>query len=135
MVNEADQPTFLQSSCHSSFSTVADRFASPVRPNSFILLILSLNALGVLSKGPVLVYWDLRWGVAWQPETKLAGNEDTGLESTDLDKDFDPQKHDETMAQVLGEDRSRHVKNMLNMLCLFSTAGLIYRHVVFMWGL
>lgn len=34
----------------------------------------------------------------------VAGNEDTGLETGDLDTDFDPKKHDETMAQILGED-------------------------------
>ena len=35
----------------------------------------------------------------------VPGNEDTGLEKADLDKEFDPKKHDETMAQILGEDR------------------------------
>lgn len=36
---------------------------------------------------------------------EITGNEDTGLETGDLDTEFDPKKHDETMATILGEDR------------------------------
>lgn len=35
---------------------------------------------------------------------EITGNEDTGLETGDLDTEFDPNKHDETMAAILGED-------------------------------
>ena len=35
---------------------------------------------------------------------EITGNEDTGLETGDLDTEFDPKKHDETMATILGED-------------------------------
>ena len=35
---------------------------------------------------------------------EITGNEDTGLDTGDLDTEFDPSKHDETMASILGED-------------------------------